>query len=113
MEKLPKNTARESFELLANDLIQDIHVLLLAGFLLWERFSNPAFPEVRLKSLKDRYGTFDINESVETWNHWSTDNCWALSENEIRHIQNYFTQPKLQQQRTSLGLPNNPTDVEN
>ena len=36
----------------------------------------------------------------------------GLAENEIRHIQNYFTQPKLQQQRTSLGLPNNPTDVE-
>ena len=61
--------------------------------------------------MKDLYGTFDINESVETWNHWSTDNCWALIENEINHIQ-IILHVKLQQQRTSLGLPNNPTDVE-
>ena len=43
-----EHSKRIAFELLANDLIQDIHVYSWQDFLLWERFSNPPF-QVRLK----------------------------------------------------------------
>lgn len=99
-------------ELLGNDLIQDIQVYEWQDFLGLHRFENPSFPEVRLHKREELYQIFDTSLSLQAWQKWSLDNCWALSEAEIKHIQEFFTQETVQESRKERGLPAQPTDVE-
>ena len=99
-------------ELLGNSLIQDIQVYSWQEFLALDRFEAVSFPEVKLDKEESLYQVFDANLSKETWNTWSVDNCWALSLEEIEHIQNYFLNPEVQKYRIQRDLPVQPTDVE-
>ena len=104
---------RIGFELLANHLIQEIHIYSKNDAQHhWKRFQQPTFPEVCIHKPQSLYTTFDVGASIEQWMDWSVQNCWALDEFELAHILSYYQQEKVQTQRTSLGLPKNPTDVE-
>ena len=99
-------------ELLGNTLIQDIQIYSWQEFLILNRFDAVSFPEVKLEAQTSLYQVFDASLPKETWNTWSVDNCWALSLEEIEHIQSYFQNSDVQKHRTQIGLPAQPTDVE-
>ena len=105
--------SRIGFELLANHLIQEIYVHSWNDAQHhWKRFSQPTFPEVHLYKRQHLYQHFDVDTSIDVWMNWSNQNCWALNESEVAHILSYFQQEEVKKQRLSLGLPQNPTDVE-
>lgn len=99
-------------ELLGNQLLQDIQIYPWQDFLMRPRFQDRSFPEVQLSKPKALFQIFDTSLSVEAWKQWSLENCWALSTPEILHIQGYFQQEQLRNERIQAGLPTQPTDVE-
>lgn len=98
--------------LLGNPLIQRMDILDFDSWLSVDRFSNPVLPKVVLEPIENHYQTIDVSLTVDDLMELSTQNCWALSKEEIQHIQHHFNTPESESLRYQMGLPQNPTDVE-
>ena len=107
-----ESVERVALELLANDLIQRIDIRDWTETLEWSRFDNVRLPSVELGVLDALYQTHDHRQSVDDWMIWSKDNCWALSTEEVSHLRNHYASEAMKMQRTQMGLPAEPTDVE-
>lgn len=115
---LIEGTATESqiedmaLEFLANALIQRVDIRDWRQSLQWDRFDTVQLPSVQLSPNDELVRVYDHLDSVDAWVGWSQENCWALSLDEIRHLQAYFSTTTVQQSRMEMGLPLGPTDVE-
>ncbi len=97
-------------ELLSNPLLEKSEVYSKEKFLQNKRFKNYQFPEVKLGTKKVQ--VYDLNVSDEELEALSLRNTWALSLDEMKHIQSYYKKNEVQEQRKRKGLPVEPTDVE-
>ena len=103
---------RVALELLANSLIQRVDIRDWAETKQWSRFTDVRLPTVELSTLEQLFCTHDHHASNEDWIQWSHENCWALSAEEVSHLKNHYLQSDVQASRMSMGLPQQPTDVE-
>ena len=101
-----------ALEFLANALIQRVDIRDWPETLEWNRFDDVQLPSVQLSSTDTLYRLHDHLDSADAWMGWSKENCWALSRDEIEHLQAYFSTSTVQQNRADVGLPLEPTDVE-
>ncbi len=101
-----------ALELLANDLIQKIDVRSIEETIQWNRFDDVRLPIVKLEPMQELFKTYDIQASLNQWMEWSKVNCWALNEEEIRHLLAHFSSTDVRITRAENGLPELPTDVE-
>jgi phosphoribosylformylglycinamidine synthase II len=97
-------------KVLSNPLLQKSTILNKEDFLNSKRFSDYHFPKVQLTEAKVK--TYSLNVSDNELERMSTENTWALSLDEMKHIQTYYSQETLKKERESIGLPVEPTDVE-
>ena len=96
-------------DLLANPLIQTIQI-----FTPDEWLSAPvdeAVPAIREKA-DIRVGAYDLSGSDSDLMRISSEGILSLSLDEMRAIRDYFDAEPVRQKRVSMGLPDQPTDVE-
>ena len=106
-----ESVERVALELLANDLIQRIDIRDWTETLDWNRFANVRLPNVGLGVLDELYQTHDHRHSVDDWMIWSRQ-LLPLSTEEVSHLRNHYASEAIKMQRTQMGLPAEPTDVE-
>lgn len=95
--------------LLANGLIQDVHVYSPKE---WDKAPvDTSVPAIREKA-KPQVKTYDLSGSDADLMRISQEGILSLSIEEMRAIRNYFTREDVQKSRKAAGLPKNPTDVE-
>lgn len=102
---------RVAFELVGNQVIEEIKVKSWAEFLGQERFLEQTVPEVKLSGdLVNNEVLLDGDDRA--LEKLSKERCWALSVAEILAIRAYYQREDVQAKRADLGLPKNPTEVE-
>lgn len=99
-------------DLLGNPLIQRLDVVKYTTWLKNSRFEDPTLPTVVLDTNRPAFNCIDVTRPIEELMTMSEANCWALSVSEIHHIKSYFLDETVQNQRTRMNLPIQPTDVE-
>lgn len=102
---------RVASELLGNELIEEIHAYSSQELKTNARFEQPKVPEVKLgeSPQAEEINIFVADEHLE---RMSRENCWALTVEELRTIQEYYEQPDIIEARKKEGLSKYPTDVE-
>jgi len=103
------NVERTGRELLANELIQTIHVQTQAEWL-------SQAPDLSVPIVQGASGihvsVFNLRVSDEELMRISAEGILALSLEEMRAIRDYFAAPGRRDERARVGLPRDPTDVE-
>ncbi len=102
---------RVALDILANDLIQKVEIYDFISFCELDRFKDVSLPKVLIET-KPTCNEISLDVSDEALLKISQDNCLALTLFEMKHIKEYFLNPKTQDHRKELGLPHWPTDVE-
>ncbi|MBT3584953.1 MAG: phosphoribosylformylglycinamidine synthase, partial [Halobacteriovoraceae bacterium] len=100
-----------AFELLGNELIENVFVYSYKEFFHVDRFSECIFPKVVLKA-KLEPETITLNVTNAELEQISLDRCLALTLDEMNVIKNYFENEEVIKKRTTQNLPIWPTDVE-
>ena len=98
--------------LLGNPLIQRLDIWSYRDWINADRFAAPSLPKVILERNRPPFECINVERPMTELLQQSVDNCWALSEAELAHIQKWFGRPDVQASRKALGLPLQPTDVE-
>jgi phosphoribosylformylglycinamidine synthase II len=96
-------------ELLGNDLLNTFKVYSKAEF-TQDRFNANTVPRVQMSPQKVK--TYDISVSLEDLQKLSDESCWALNQQELAQIKDYYAKEEVQKRRGYLKLPEMPTDVE-
>ena len=95
----------------ANKLMEKVSVVTFHNFQQKKRFDNIVMPQVQLTPFK-RYQTYDFTQSIKKIFKLSQENIWALNQDELAAIKNYYQNEQVREQRKQRELPCNPTDVE-
>lgn len=94
---------------LANPLVQKINIYTMREYKSLKAASN--FP--RVKDIQRKLKCFDMSKmSLAKFNEMNIQRCLAFNEEELKLIQNYFTQPDVIEKRKSFGLGAELTEVE-
>ena len=96
-----------AFDVLANDLIQTVHV---ASYDEWKANGTPANRPVFDDHSKPHVAVVDLQVSDDALVRISKEGTLALTLEEMKSIQNYFLSQE--ETRGKMGLSVNPTDVE-
>lgn len=96
---------------LANPLLQKITLYSKAQWQERQRFEQVEVPLVALdtQSMVEEY---PLDLPLSRWMELNQNNCWALSEDEIVHVRDYFSHKEVQEKRQKVGLSSALTDVE-
>ena len=97
------------YDLLANRLIQDIHIFSKDEWLKSEiDIQIPIFNE----NVDQKVNNIELPDNDEKLMKISNDGILSLSLDEMRAIRNHYLNKKVQEKRKSLSLPFWPTDIE-
>lgn len=96
-------------ELLGNNLLNTFAVYTKADF-NQSRFDNNQVPLVKMTAQKST--TYNINKEINELYQDSVTNCWALSQEELIQVKEYFTQDSIKEYRKQNRMNELPTDVE-
>ena len=73
--------------LLGNPLIQRLDIWSYQDWVNADRFAAPSLPKVILERNRPPFECIDVERPMSELRQQSVDNCWALSEAELAHIQ--------------------------
>jgi phosphoribosylformylglycinamidine synthase len=98
-------------EILANPLL---HTIKIYSSPFTDRFNEANFPasHAHLGNETGVVKTYSLSENLHRWEKWSQENCWALSETDLKTVRDYFLTEESKNKRQKLGLSIDPTDVE-
>ncbi|MEX0799099.1 MAG: AIR synthase-related protein [Bacteriovoracaceae bacterium] len=100
---------RLATEFLSNSLLHNISCFLKDEF-IQDRFKDLKTPKVEARA--QEVEVVDFTQSLEKLNELNQQRVWALSLEELKVIQDHYTEPKTTSARKKAGLCANPTDVE-
>ena len=106
-----ENVQNMAEDIMANNLIQSIEVWDYNEFTSIKRFESVKLPHVVIHGNTEAK-EINLEISDEELERMSVDNCLALTLEEMKHLRDYYRDPKVQSMRKEMGLPTNPTDVE-